>query len=102
MFIHTHIYSIYIFLEYTDVRTPSEYCDGKESPPEYLLFAQPDGTFQTKPNKHYNQPPETSNTVNQTIPVTINFFDQLESSTDVVKSTKLNFDLNEPPPEQHE
>jgi len=55
---------IYIVVEFTNA-SPSDYCNNKESPPEYLIVFNKDGTFGTYHNQQNNHPPELLPSVNQ-------------------------------------
>jgi len=50
-----HLFN-YLFVEYTYARSPYEYCNNIESPPEKIIFLNEYGQLQEIGNPNYHQP----------------------------------------------
>jgi len=85
----------YIFVEFTDARSPSDYCNNKESPADQILVGQ-NGHFLFDLNQQpaYIQPPTEEPNLYSNQPS--------QSTSNIGKRKKLIFDLNNLPPEEDE
>jgi len=50
-----YILIYFLFIEYTNARSPMDYCNNIESPPQYLINVDRNGMFQFLKNFEYNQ-----------------------------------------------
>jgi len=84
------------FIENTAAKSPSDYCNGIESPPKKIIIINMYGILEEIDNPNFNQP---SHSVYQEthFPVDLNF--PLASSSSAGGST-WGFDLNQTPPDE--
>lgn len=93
-----YICLIFCFIDFTNVRNPSDYCNNLESLPANIVVFNQNGTYRIQTNLPYNQSYGRPTSVHQTTPTFHNFFEQPASSCDVGKGKGLKIDLNELPP----
>jgi len=84
---------IFFFLEFSNARDPSDFCNLTILPPAFKIFLNSDGKLEAEPIQQSHQSPAPSHSVHQR--TFYNFLDQPSTSSGV----RLDIDLNKPPSE---
>jgi len=93
----THfIYLISFYIENTSARSPSDYCNDIESPPEKIIITNENGQLEETENPNFNKPSHSTHKETH-FPVDLNY--PLASSSGTVGSV-WNIDLNQTPADE--
>jgi len=90
-----HLFNFF-FVEYTYARSPHDYCNNIDSPPERIIFLNENGQLEETGKLYYNRSSSNQETYFDSDPK-----DQFTSSSGKNKSNQ-DFNLNELPPGEDE